>query len=202
MKLIFAFVIAIFVQISQADEVDDKFRSSKIVEDLMPKSPESLLDVEFDCGFVKLGNKFSPLQVRNRPKVTWKSTKENEFYSLIMTDAEGKGVEWLHWHVGNIQGNNIDKADVLTAFFPSTPPKNTGEHRYVFLLFKQPTKIDFNGHIIIPTFEMDGRNKFSTKAFVEKFKLVTPVAGNFYLAAWDESCIEIDKLVEKNARKN
>lgn len=201
MKSIFVTIVVIFLEISFAEEVDKKFRSSKIVEDLLPKSPESLLDVEFDCGFVKLGNKFAPLQVRNRPKVSWKSAKENDFYSLIMTDAEGRGIEWIHWHVGNIQGNNVDKGDVLTAFFPSAPPKDTGEHRYVFLLFKQPAKIDFNGHVVIPTFEMDGRNKFSTKAFVEKFKLATPVAGNFYLAAWDESCMEIYKLVEK-AKKN
>jgi phosphatidylethanolamine-binding protein len=201
MKSIFLTIVVIFA-VSLADEVDDKFRSAKIVDDILPRSPGALLDVEFDCGSVKLGSKFAPLQVRNRPKVTWKGAKESEFYSLIMTDAEGKDTEWIHWHVGNIQGNNVDKGDVLTAFFPSAPPKNTGEHRYVFLLFKQPAKIDFNGHVVIPTFEMDGRNKFSTKAFVEKFKLGTPVAGNFYLAAWDESCIEIDKLVEENARKN
>lgn len=202
MKLIFISILVIFVKKSVTDEVDEKFRSSKIVDDLLPKSPGSVLDVEFDCGFIKLGNVFTPLQVRNRPKVTWKSAKEDEFYSLIMTDVEGKGIEWIHWHVGNIQGNNVDKADVLTAFFPSAPPKNTGEHRYVFLLFKQPAKIDFQGHVIIPTFEMEGRDKFSTKALVEKFKLGAPVAGNFYVAAWDESCTEMNKLVEQNARKN
>lgn len=202
MKSIFIVILLICVKKSLTDEVDEKFRSSKIVDDLLPKSPGSILDVEFDCGFTTLGNKFTPLQVRNRPKVTWKGAKEDEFYTLIMTDVEGKATEWLHWHVGNIQGNNVDKADVLTAFFPSAPPKNTGEHRYVFLLFKQPAKIDFQGHVIIPTFEMEGRNKFSTKALVEKFKLAAPVAGNFYLAAWDESCDEIYKLVEQNANKN
>lgn len=183
-----------------ATEVETKFKAAKIVDDLLTKAPEGLLDVEFDCGLTTLGNKFTPLQVRNRPKVTWKGAKETEFYTLIMTDAEGKG-EWLHWLVGNIPGKLFDKATELTSFFPSAPPKNSGEHRYVFLLFKQEAKIDFQGYVKISTFHMEGRDKFSTKAFVDGNKLGVPVAGNFYLASWDESCNEMYKLVEENEKK-
>lgn len=189
-----AVVIVIVTRQAFGGEVDDKFRSAKIVPDLLQKAPEGLLDVEFECGLTTLGNKFTPMQVRNRPKVSWKGAKENENYTLIMTDIMADK-EWCHWVVGNIPGNNIDKGDIFTSFFPSTPPKDTGEHRYVFLFFKQSAKSDFRGLAKISTFQMDGRNKFSTKVFVDTFNLGVPVAGNFYLAAWDESCEEMYKLV-------
>lgn len=96
---------------------------------------------------------------------------------------------------------NLAKGDELTSFFPTAPPINSGEHRYVFLLFKQPGKIDINGHVKISTFQMDGRNKFSTKSFMDTHKLETPVAGNFYLSSFDESCNEMYKLVEDFEKK-
>lgn len=201
MKSILALIVLVFAKESLCGEIDEKFRSAKIVDDLIDKSPDAMLDVEFDCGFVKLGNKFTPLQVRNRPKVTWKDAKDSEFFTLMLVDIESKGREWLHWLATNILGNNVEKGEFLTAFFPSAPPKGSGEHRYVFLLYKQPGKLDLQGQERISTFKMEGRDKYSTKAFVEKFKLGSPVAGNFYLAAWDESCSELDKLVEENARR-
>ena len=194
-KLCTVVIFLVLIEQSTTNEVEEKFKSSKIVDDLLPTPPDSLLDVEFECGLPSLGNKFTPLQVRNRPKVSWKSADEAENYTLIMTDAEGKK-EWLHWLTGNIPGNNIAKGDQLTSFFPSAPPKNSGEHRYVFLFYKQPAKINFQGHVKIPTFETEERDKFSTKSFVEKYKLGTPVAGNFYLASWDESVEEMYKLIE------
>lgn len=194
-------LVLVLIGKSLAGEVADKFRSAKLVDDLVEKPPDSMLDVEFDCGFIKLGNKFTPLQVRNRPKVTWKDAKESEFYTLILVDALGKGREWLHWLGANIPGNNIDKGAFPVSFFPSAPPKDSGEHRYVFLLYKQPGKLDLQGQQRISTFQMEGRDNFPIKAFVDKFKLGSPIAGNFYLASWDESCNELNKLIEENAKK-
>jgi phosphatidylethanolamine-binding protein (PEBP) family uncharacterized protein len=201
-KLLFITVCLININKSTSAGVDEAFRSSKIVDELIPKPPGAVLDVKFECGVTTLGNKFTPLQVRDRPQVSWKDAKENDFYTLIMTDVEGKEREWLHWLAANIPGKNIEKGEFLTAFFPSAPPKESGEHRYVFLLFKQPEKINLQGHEKISTFKMEGRDKFSTNNFVQKFKLGSPVAGNFYYASWDESCNELYKLVAENLKKN
>lgn len=196
-KLLLVAFLAIAIGEAFCGEVDDKFRSAKIVPDLIARAPDALLEVEFDCGFTTLGNKFTPLQVRNRPKVSWKEAKEDEFYTLIFTEIAEKG-ERCHWLVGNIPGNLIDKGDILTSFFPSAPYKDKGEHRYVFLLFRQPGKADYRGQVKISTFQMDGRDDFSTKVFADAFKLGVPIAGNFYLAAWDESCEEVHEFVKKN----
>lgn len=45
--------------------------------------------------------------------------------------------EFLHWSVVNIPGNDISKGDTLAEYVGSGPPKDTGLHRYVFLIFKQ-----------------------------------------------------------------
>jgi len=39
--------------------------------------------------------------------------------------------------VGNIPEENIAKGEVLAEYVGPAPPKNTGKHRYVFLLYKQ-----------------------------------------------------------------
>lgn len=203
MRLSFVAALVILINGTYCGEVDEKFRSAKIVEDLLDKPPDSLLEVEFDCGFTTLGNKFAPLQVQNRPKVSWKDAKEEEFYTLVMTDVAEKR-ETVHWLVANIPSNEIDKGDVLTSYFPAAPPRGTGEHRFVFLFFRQPDRVDLHGQEKISTFQMAGRSNFSTKAFVEKFDMEkVPVAGNFFLAAWDESCNEMYKLVDNyEKRKN
>lgn len=198
-KLISIGILAVFIGKSLCEEVEDKFKATKIVDDLIPKAPQAFLNVEFDCGVTTLGNKFAPIQVRNRPKVTWRKANETEFYSLIMTDAIGKK-EFLQWLVGNIAGSIFDKAVQLAMFFPSAPSKESGEHRYVFLWYKQPGKIDFTGYERTSTFQMEGRDKFNTTSFVDKFKLGSPLAGNFYLASWDESCEELYKFVDKNKK--
>jgi phosphatidylethanolamine-binding protein len=185
-----------FLTFAACGDVDEAFRKSKIVDELIPKPPFELLNVSFDDKNVNLGNKFVPLEARNRPKITWKNFKDEEFYTLIMTDVGGKNMEWLHWHVSNILGGDLEHADYLTFYFPSAPPKDTGEHRYVFLLYRQKGKINFNGHIVIPTFEMNGRDTFSTRVFAEKNEFGEPVAGNFFVASWDESVDELNMMIE------
>lgn len=202
MKSIFITIVLISIAKSSSAGVAETFKASKIVDDLISQAPDFLLNVQFDCGVTTLGNKFAPIQVRNRPNITWKDVNEDAFYTIIMTDSEGKGKEWLHWLIANIPGNNVEKGTVITAFFPSAPPKDTGEHLYVFLLFKQPAKINFEGEVLTSTFQMDGRDKFSTKEFVAKHKLGSPLAGNFYFAAWDESCNELYRMVDQKAKKN
>lgn len=98
---------------------------------------------------------------------------------------EPKFREWHHWLVGNIPGNDIDKGEVLSAYVGAGPPQGTGLHRYVLLVFKQPKKLTFNETRLTNT-SGDGRGKFNTKKFIEKYNLGIPVAGNFFQAQYDD----------------
>lgn len=95
------------------------------------------------------GNILTPTQVKNPPQVKW-NAQPDSFYLLCMTDPDApsrqdpKFREWHHWLVGNIPGNDIAKGDVLSEYVGSGPPEKTGLHRYVFLIYKQPKRLEFD----------------------------------------------------------
>ncbi|KAK5982066.1 Phosphatidylethanolamine-binding protein [Trichostrongylus colubriformis] len=94
--------------------------------------------------------------------------------------------EWHHWLIVNVPGNDISKGDVLAEYIGSGPPKGTGLHRYVFLVFKQPGHITDSEHGHLTNRSGDGRGGFKTEKFVAKHKLGNCIAGNFYQAEWDD----------------
>ncbi|CAF3979326.1 unnamed protein product [Rotaria magnacalcarata] len=87
------------------------------------------------------GNRLYAKDASEKPQVEWKSTNEsNEYYTLIFTNLDGHlkedNAEVLHWFVGNIPGNQIDKGETLCTYLPPFPPNGSGWHRCVFLLYK------------------------------------------------------------------
>ena len=98
---------------------------------------------------VNLGNELTPTEVKDIPNVAWTADADS-FYTLIMTDpdapsrAEPTFREWHHWLVGNIPGNNLKDGTTLSEYIGSGPPKDTGLHRYVFVLYKQSGKLSFD----------------------------------------------------------
>jgi len=93
--------------------------------------------------------------------------------------------EFKHWVVGNIKGTDVDGGEVLSGYVGSGPPKDTGLHRYVFLVYKQPAKLDFDEERVGSN-SRNGRPNFKAAAFAEKYNLGNPIAGNFYQAQYDE----------------
>ena len=56
---------------------------------------------------------------------------------------------------------------------------NTGLHRYVFQVYKQPCKYDFKEPRLTNT-SFDGRAKHSAHKFFHKYKMEGPIAANFF----------------------
>lgn len=79
----------------------------------------------------------------------------------------------------------MEKGQTLTEYVGSAPPQGSGLHRYVFLVYKQPFKMSFNERLI--SNRDANRANFSAKNFAYKYKLGDPVAGNFYVAQYDDS---------------
>lgn len=93
--------------------------------------------------------------------------------------------EFRHWLTINIEGNDLNSGESIFQYIGSGPPKDTGLHRYVFLLFKQPTgKIEFDSPFVSDHSAL-GRPSTSTKDLIKKFDLKL-VAGNFYQAEYDD----------------
>lgn len=77
------------------------------------------------------------------------------------------------------------------------PAKDTGYHRYVFILYKQPGELSFKEQRM--TRSPKGRDKFSIRKFSQKYSLGEPVAGNFFEAQFDESVIKLFKSLGVSA---
>ena len=96
-----------------------------------------------------LGNELTPTQVKDKPTLKW-NADEDEYYTIILSDPDAPSRanpairEVRHWYVVNIPGSNVDEGETLFDFIGSGPPKDTGLHRYVFVVFKQPRKLEFD----------------------------------------------------------
>lgn len=183
-----------------AAEVIEKFESSEIIPDVIDSVQESLLKVSFPSeNEVMLGNELTPKQVKDEPKVEW-VPEEGAFYTLLLTDPDAPSRaqpvvrEWHHWLVVNIKGCDVASGDVLSQYVSSAPPQDSGLHRYVFLLFKQPNgRMDYS-EVPKIAYSGEGRAKFNTKNFMNKYML-TAIAGNFYQAQYDDSVPAIHKAL-------
>jgi phosphatidylethanolamine-binding protein (PEBP) family uncharacterized protein len=183
--------------------VADKFKEHQVVPDVIANAPTEKVEVTYSSHNVDLGNVLTPTQVQHPPTLKW-TGDGNSLYTLIMTDPdapsrkEPKFREWHHWLVVNIPGTNINQGEVLAEYVGSGPPKGTGLHRYVFLVYKQPGKITDSEHGKLTNRSGDGRGCFKTSKFVQKHHLGEPVAGNFYQAEWDDY---VPKLYEQLSGK-
>ncbi|VDM56912.1 unnamed protein product [Angiostrongylus costaricensis] len=171
----------------------EAFKKHQVVPDVVGAAPSKTVKATYDGGVeVCLGNVLTPTQVKNPPKLVW-DTDQGALYTVIFTDPDAPSRkeptyrEWHHWLVVNVPGNDIGQGDVLSEYVGSGPPKGTGLHRYVFLVYKQPDgRITDPEHGHLTNRSGDGRGGFKTENFVKKHKLGTPIAGNFYQAEWDD----------------
>lgn len=185
--------LLLFTQaVLQTMSLQTLFKQHCIVPDVLTTAPSEMLDIQYPSGVrVDKGKELTPTQVKDPPVVKW-TAKESEYYTLAMVDPDApsrenpKFREWHHWLVGNIFGGDMNKSEVLSDYIGSGPPKGTGLHRYVFLLYKQPEKCDFGKVPKLPNNSGDKRGKFSIAKFAQQFKLGTPIAGNFYVAKYDD----------------
>ncbi|XP_024395460.1 protein MOTHER of FT and TFL1 isoform X1 [Physcomitrium patens] len=120
---------------------------------------------------------------------------DNNYYTLVMTDPDAPSPsepslrEWLHWIVTDIPGNSggsetntgfswlseqatstSSSGRELVPYIGPRPP--IGIHRYIFVLFKQPSQ----SFLISPP---AARNNFSTRNFAAYYGLGLPVAATY-----------------------
>ncbi len=169
------------------------------------EKPQHPLTVKYaDNEINELGQVLTPTQVKNRPvSITWQGCDSSKLYTLVLTDPDApsrkdpKFREWHHFLVVNMKGSDISSGTVLSDYVGSGPPKGTGLHRYVWLVYEQsgPLKCDER---ILCNRSGDHRGKFKVAAFRSKYKLGNPVAGTCYQAEWDDY---VPRLYEQLAGK-
>lgn len=109
----------------------------------MSKLRRFLLQISYPNGAtVDFGKELKPTQVIEKPQIKWEAEK-GAYYSLLMFDPDAISTyrEVRHWLVMNIPESMVEKGDEVIMYRGSGPPKGTGIHRYITLVYKQPNGI-------------------------------------------------------------
>ncbi|KAL3243453.1 hypothetical protein MRX96_020520 [Rhipicephalus microplus] len=144
-----------------------QMESNQVVPDVIDTVPQNNVEVTYNGQKVNMGNVLTPTQVQCPPKVSY-PTEDGALYTLCMTET-------------------------LSEYVGSGPPKGTGLHRYVFLVYKQPGKLSCDEKRLTNR-SGDHRGCFKVREFAKKYQLGEPVAANFYQAEWDDY---VPKLYEQ-----
>lgn len=102
---------------------------------------------------VQYGNELKPSETQELPVVTYNAINPLDLdatYSLVVTDPDAPSrtvktySEYCHYVATGIKFDNAqggvvsDKGKVVMTYVGPGPPKDTGLHRYIFMLFKEP----------------------------------------------------------------
>nr|AEE61444.1 unknown [Dendroctonus ponderosae] len=175
------------------DKIFQAMKSDKIAPDVVDRCPEKLAEVAFPSGGqVDLGKELTPSQTLTPPSIYWEADKKS-LYTLCMVDPDAprtkesnKPNQWNHWTVGNIPGNQIARGQPLVEYLPPCPAKNSPPHRYTYMVYKQPARINFKEPRVAAN-SFQHRDGFSLRSFAQKYQLGNPIAGNFFKCRWDRS---------------
>lgn len=104
-------------------------------------------------GDVECGADLPPSAAKAQPRVYATGLRADAKYALVMSDPDAPSRaaprcrEWLHWIVVNAAAAKAGSGDEETEisgqgytvcdYNGPTPPRGTGKHRYVFVLYEQ-----------------------------------------------------------------
>lgn len=184
MKLISRLFPTLKTHLNKSTELARLMEMHGILSDVVPRPPKYMAEVKLSDGtYLEPGSEIMPSQLEKEPTVKW-NYKKNTYYFLCMLDPDVPSRQnpalrhWQHWLVGNIPECNIQEGLIYTKYTKPFPAENTGLHRYIFLIYKQPEFIRFPFQILTSG-SKQRRGNFSIIEVARKYKLVGPVAGNF-----------------------
>jgi len=172
-----------------------EFKEFHVVPDVIPTWPNNVAAVHYDTqAIVHLGNVLSTTHTQKLPRVSFPA-EPHQYYTVMMLDPDAPSPEsptyrhWLHYIVVNVPGSgthtdhaDLHKGNIVTPYMGPAPPLNTGNHRYVWLIYKQKDKIDtisIEGPTTAATRGSFDHNQWMMKTFKYQPELH---AGNFFKA--------------------
>ncbi|XP_055610590.1 39S ribosomal protein L38, mitochondrial [Uranotaenia lowii] len=153
------------------------------------------------------GNTIKPSEAIGEPQVSfdWQfdfkgqpsGKTEDTWWTLVLTNPDGHltedNKEYCHWFVSNIPNGEVAKGERIISYLQPIPPKGTGYHRYVFVLYKQDKKLDLSSYKVSETegtVDLAART-FETLDFYRKYQDdITPAGLAFFQSDWDKTLIQ------------
>ncbi|XP_055849090.1 protein D2-like [Episyrphus balteatus] len=185
-------VATALVGVQCENQITRTMRKYQVIPDVIFEGPENELDVGYGDVDVVAPHTLTPTETKDKPDyVNW-DADDDAYYTLIFTAPDGptranpKFREVIKWLVVNIPGTQIDKGHEIVQYIGAAPEKKAGLSRYVYLVYKQKGKQEFDEKKI-DNKSFEPRKHFSTRGFVKKHKLEEkPVAGTFFQSRWDD----------------
>lgn len=143
---------SVHLHLANAFEVVDDFTPSTMLSIAYPSNKE-----------VSLGNTLKPDDTQDKPifQITPEGEDNSKTYTIVLTDPDApsrddpKWSEFCHWIItdvklpsleaitasANAESLSVDlsKSHEVVEYMGPAPPEKTGKHRYVFLLFRNPS---------------------------------------------------------------
>jgi len=178
-----------------------EFKSHKVVPDVISTWPDKVCDLHFHSGIHStLGEEISTKMASGQPKIKL-STTDGKYYCVLMVDPDAPNRKdhtyrnWLHFLVVNIPGGKNDHLSLssnhahrIAEYQGPAPPKDSGLHRYVVLVYEQPKGILELTNI--DDIKDDNRKNFDIDTWMVstfgKDSLPKLYAGNFFQAQYAE----------------
>lgn len=140
------------------------------------------------------GNHIQPSEASKAPQIHFKE-EPNSLWTLVLTNPDGhlldSSAEYLHWFVGNIPENSVRKGDLVCDYLQPFPPKGTGFHRFVFVLYKQKKHMDYSQlQKSLPCLSLKDRSFKTYEFYKQNQDLLTPAGLAFFQCDWEESLKE------------
>ncbi|XP_044732669.1 39S ribosomal protein L38, mitochondrial [Chrysoperla carnea] len=163
------------------------FTPRTILNITYPVSDDEVLPVYY-------GNLLKPADTKNVPSVEFES-EPNTLWTLILTNPDGhftkQNAEYCHWFVGNIPDGDVSKGETIFEYLQPFPPRGTGFHRFIFILYKQDKKIDYSSlKKSGPCLNLEDRTFLTLEFYRERQDFMTPSGLAFFQADWDNSLID------------
>ncbi|XP_035896478.1 39S ribosomal protein L38, mitochondrial [Anopheles stephensi] len=169
------------VELSIQYQVGDLLHPVRYGNILKPSDTQTAPSVRFDANFSFAGEKADEQQ-----KDSW--------WCLLMTNPDGhfedSEKEYCHWFVGNIPNGDISKGEELISYLQPFPPKGTGYHRHIFVLYKQNARIDFSQYRRTEeAYDLPGRTFRTVDFYRQHQETITPAGLAFFQSDWDTSLL-------------
>jgi len=186
-------------------EIKAKLHAAGVISDVLDDfDPTNAISVTFNGGkTISYGNELTPTDVFDGVVAASWQTEPGALYTLVKTDPdapareEPKWREWGHWILGNIPGHDLSKGTPVWDYVGCGPPKGTGLHRYVYVLYKQAGQVDFSKAGQKSKHQANGRGGFKIRDFAKEYHLGSPIAANWFQAQWDETVPKVYALFKE-----
>ncbi|CAH0386259.1 unnamed protein product [Bemisia tabaci] len=170
------------------DGITKLYKERNIIPDIFKdKAPKDIVKCRYqDAREVDFGTNLTLLQTIKKPDHCEWPIEEGAYYVLMLLGLDSPTHkycyerEYNHWLVGNIPGSNFEEGETIAEYQGGQIAYEPGEHRVVFVVYKQPRKIEFNASHVEEKSAYWDRVLFTHEGFSREYKLGDPRASNFF----------------------